>query len=46
LFVIDSDPNLKNPLQNQIDALKLFVQKSEEAKNKTFCEPIWIWKKP
>jgi hypothetical protein len=36
-------PNLKNPLQNQIDALKLFVQKSEEAKNQFkdfFFDPV------
>lgn len=36
-------PNLKNPLQNQLDALKIFVQKSEEAKNQLkdfFFDPV------
>jgi 16S rRNA G966 N2-methylase RsmD len=22
------------------------LRKAEEAKNKTFCEPVWVWKKP
>ena len=22
------------------------LAKAEEGKNKTFCEPVWIWKKP
>jgi len=36
-------PDIKNPLQNQIDALKLFVQKSEETKNQLkgfFFDPL------
>ena len=42
---VSADPKFKQDVVAAAHFVKEALEKAREAADKTFCEPVWIWKK-